>query len=85
MRFFFVLLLTKKIYTKKPQVCHRWQCDAKGRQQGAEVTPTRQRSLEYKGHEASYQFEPIRDSEMQEKVEKLYCSVQSNNNCAFMS
>lgn len=38
-----------------------------------------------KGHKASYQFEPIRGSEMQEKVGKLYYSVQSNNNCAFMS
>lgn len=38
-----------------------------------------------KGHEESYQFEPIRGSEMQEKVRKLYYSVQSNNNCAFMS
>lgn len=45
---FFPLLLTEKIDTSKTQVCHRWQCDAKGRQQGAEVTPKSQRSLEYK-------------------------------------
>lgn len=45
---FFLLLLTEKIYTQKTQVCHWWQCDAKERQQGAKVTPKRQRSLEYK-------------------------------------
>lgn len=38
-----------------------------------------------KGYEESYQFEPIRGTEMQEKVGELYYSVQSNNNCAFMS
>jgi len=68
------LIVYLKIYTKKPQVCHRWRLHAKGRQQGAEVTPKRQRSLEYKNvivHEGSYLFAHIRGTEMQKKVGKI--------------
>lgn len=68
---FFLLLLSKKISTNKTQVCHRWQYDAKGRQQGAELTQKGKGHSNIKGHEASYLFEPIRGSEMLEKVGKL--------------
>lgn len=62
------------MYTKKTQVCHRWQREAKERQQGAELTPRRQRSLEYKNvmvHEVSYLFAHIRGTETQKKVGEI--------------
>lgn len=82
--FFFLLFTETNLHQKNTGT----SCDAKGRQPGAEVTPKRQRSLEYKNaivHEASYPFKHIRGTEMQKKVGELYYSVQSNNNCACMS
>lgn len=68
------MIVYLKNLPQKPQVCHRWQGDAKGRQQGAKVTPKRQRSLQYENimvHKVSYLFAHIRGTEMQTKVGEI--------------